>query len=154
SLSALLQKHHFEPWAANWHLPELQAEESAGLGFGITILLGLSLLAISLGRGRSSEPRAARSTDLIQRLVCLAPWVSLFYVMTKLNLSSAVRYLAAYYPLLCAGLLLSPRHAGLVGRTWWRCWAFFAFGLAGLVLVISPDRPLWPSAWFFQSYGS
>jgi hypothetical protein len=154
SLAALFQKHHFEPWAANWHLPEMQFEESAGLGFGITILLGLSLLAVNLGRLRSNKPKAARSTDLMQRLVCLAPWLSLFYVMTKLNLSAAVRYLAAYYPLLCAGLLWSPRHADLVRRTWWRSWAFFSFGLAGLLLVISPDRPLWPAEWFFERYGT
>ena len=154
SLAALFRKNHFEPGAANWHLPEMQVEESAGLGFGVTILLGLSLLAVVLGRRGRDKPPAAPSGDLVTRLVCVAPWVSLLFLMTKLSLSGSVRYLAPYYPLLCMGLLLSPTQAALVRRSWWRSWAFFSCGLAGLLLVISPARPLWPAGWFFQHYGS
>ena len=42
----------------------------------------------------------------------------------------------------------------MIRRSWWRSWAFFSCGLAGLLLVTSPARPLWPAAWFFQHYGS
>jgi len=154
SLVALFRKHNFEPGAVNWHLPETQVEESAGLGFGITIQIGLSLVIISFGRGKMKEPKIARSDEFVQRLVCLAQWLRLFYVMTKLSLSGSVRYLAAYYPLLCAGLLRSPRNAGLVRQTWWRGWAYFSCGLAGLVLIVSPARPLWPAGWFFKRYGA
>ena len=28
------------------------------------------------------------------------------------------------------------------------------FGLSGLLLVLSPARPLWPAGWFFQHYAS
>jgi hypothetical protein len=154
SLVSLFHQHNFEPGARNWHLNETQVEESAGLGFGVTILLGLSLVYTSFGRGKLNERKIARSSEFVQRLICVAPWLSLFYVMTKLSLSGSVRYLAAYYPLLCAGLLRSPRHAGLFRRTWWRWWAYFSFVLAGLVLVISPARPLWPAGWFFDRYGS
>jgi hypothetical protein len=52
------------------------------------------------------------------------------------------------------GLLLNPGHAALFRQKWWRSWAFLSCGLAGLVLVISPARPLWPAEWFFQHYGS
>jgi hypothetical protein len=52
------------------------------------------------------------------------------------------------------GLLLSAAQGGLVKRTWWRSWALFSCGLAGLVLVISPARPLWPAEWFLHRYGS
>ena len=152
SLAALFRKHVFEPGASNWHLHEVQMEESAGLGFGVTILLGLSLLAVLLGRRGRDKPSAALPGDLVTKLVCIAPWFSVFYVMTKLSYSGSVRYLACYYPLLGMGLLLSPAQGEIVRRKWWRSWAIFACVLAALVLVISPARPLWPAEWFFQHY--
>ena len=152
-LTALLERH-FETSAAHWRLPEIQVEDGAGAGFGITILLGLSLLAVSLARSRQAKPQSSPSRSLALRLVCLAPWISLLYAMTKLNLSSGARFLAAYYPLLAMGLLLSPSQALLTRRRWWRSWALFSFGLAALLLVVSPARPLWPARWFFQHYGS
>jgi hypothetical protein len=152
SLAALLQKY-FEPAAAQWRLPELQVEEGAGLGFGITILLGLSVLAVVIGRKRHDKPQPALSGNLVLRLTCLAPWVSLLFLMTKLNTTGGVRYLAAYYPMLAMGLLLSSAQAGLIQRNWWRSWALLSFALAGALLVISPARPLWPAGWFFRHYG-
>jgi hypothetical protein len=152
SLTALVQRH-FESGADRWKLPEMQLEDSAGLGFGLTILLGLSLLAVGFGR-RRRDKEVARVGGLVAPLVCIAPWFSLLYVMTKLNLSGAIRILAPYYALLSIGLLLSPAHARLVRRSWWRAWAFFSCGLAVLLLIISPARPLWPAQWFFQHYSS
>ena len=153
SLGALLEKH-FEPAVAHWRLPEMQVEEWAGLGFGVTILLGLSLLAAVIGHRKQDGPQAAASGSLAKRLLCLSPWVSLFYVMTKLNLSSGARYLAPYYPLLSLGLLLSPFQEVVIRRRWWRSWALFSCGLAGLLLVLSPARPLWPAEWFIQRHSS
>jgi hypothetical protein len=153
SLAALYRKHWFEPGSADWHSPEIQVEESAGMGFGVTILLGLSLLAVLIGRRQQGQPPVALRGDLVTKLVCLVPWLSLLYVMRKLSFEGSVRYLASYYPLLCMGLLLSPAHDGLVRRTWWRSWAIFSCVLAALVLVISPARPLWPAGWFFRHYG-
>jgi hypothetical protein len=151
-LGALVQRH-FENGATRWKLHEMQMEEWAGLGFGITILLGLSLLAVVLRRRRRDRVPAARSGDLVTRLVCLAPWLSFLFSMTKLNLVSAVRILAPCYALLGMGLLISPAQGEVVRRKWWRSWAFFSCGLAGLLLVISPARPLWPAEWFFHHYG-
>jgi hypothetical protein len=150
SLAALWDKQ-FGPGVT--HLHELQVEEGAGLGFGMTILLGLSLLAVVLKGKQRAEPQAAPSGSLVLRSVCLAPWVSLLFLMAKVDFCSLPRYLAAYYPLLGMGLLRSPAQAGLVRRSWWRTWAFFSCGVAGLLLVISPARPLWPAAWFFEHYG-
>jgi hypothetical protein len=151
SLAARFQAYSFEPGARNWHLIELQVEESAGAGFGVTVLIGLSVLGVVLRSGRNKS--GPSSGDLVTRLVCIAPWISVAYMMTKLNLGGGPRYLATYYPLLSMGLLLSPAQAGLIGRTWWRSWALFSFGLAGLLLVISPARPLWPAGWFWGHYG-
>ena len=154
SLVALFRKHLFEEGATNWHLPEIQVEESAGVGFGVTTLLALSvMLAVVISRRAQVKMHAPLSGDLVTKLVCITPWISLFYVMTKLSLSGAARYLAPYYPLLCVGLLLSPAHEEVVGRKWWRSWAVFTCALAAIVLVLSPARPLWPSGWFFRHYG-
>ena len=153
SLAELFRKHSFEPGARNWHLGEIQVEESAGLGFGMTMLLGLSALAVAVGGRRQGKAQAAARGDLVARLVCIAPWLSLLSVMVKLGLGGAVRYLAPFYPLLTMELLLSPAQAGLVRRTWWRAWALFSCGLAGLLLLFSPARPLWPAGWFIEHYG-
>jgi hypothetical protein len=152
SLKALFAKHGFEPSAANFHLPEIQVEESAGVGFGVMMLLGLSLVAACWWR-RGRDKQAGPSGDLVTRLVCIAPWISLLFLMAKLNLSGVTRYLAPYYPLLSMGLLLSPAQAGLTRRGWWRSCALFSCGLALLLVVISPARPLWPAGWFVEQYG-
>lgn len=153
SLAALMQRH-FEAAASRWKLSEVQVEEYAGLGFRVTILLGLSVLAVVLGRRRQHKPRAVLSRDLVMRLVCVAPWLSLLFTITNWNLTCLDRILAPYYPLLSMGLLISRTQLELVRQAWWRQWAFLSFGLAGLLLVVSPARPLWPAGWFFHHYGS
>jgi hypothetical protein len=150
---ALMQRH-FENGAARWRLSEVQVEEFAGLGFGVTTLLGLSVLAVVFGRWRQVKLQAARFRDPVLRLVCVAPWLSLLCMMTKWNLTGLDRILTPYYPLLSMGLLISPTQLELVRRTWWQRWALLSFGLAGLLLVISPARPLWPAGWFFEHYSS
>ncbi|OQC25441.1 MAG: hypothetical protein BWX68_01516 [Verrucomicrobia bacterium ADurb.Bin063] len=113
SLTALLEQH-FEPGAAHWRLLELQVEEEAGMGFGLTTLLGLSLLAMVIGRERIVRSGTAQPGDWVKRLVCLSAWISLIFAMRKLNLSGGPRYLVGYYPLLVMGLLLSPVHSGRI----------------------------------------
>ena len=151
SLTTLLERH-FELAAAHWRLPEIQVEDGAGLGFGMTILLGLSFLAATLVRSQRAKLQAVPSGHLVRRLACLAPWVSLFYAMMKLNLSSGPRFLAPYYPLLSMGLLLTPAQAGLVKRRWWRAWAWLSYGLAGSLLILSPARPLWPASMVLPTF--
>jgi hypothetical protein len=106
-----------------------------------------------IGRGGRGKPLASLSCGLVTKLVCITPWLSLLFLMTKLSATGAVRYLAAYYPLLSMGLLLNSAQEGIVRRKWWRSWALFSWGLAGLVVVISPARPLWPAGWFVRNYG-
>jgi hypothetical protein len=144
----------FEAGGERWKLPEIQLEEYAGLGFGLTVLLGLGMLAIFLGNRKAGKAEVAPFGEPVMRVLCIAPWLSLLYMLTNWNLTCLDRILAPYYPLLVMSLLLSPRQVELVRRAWWRRWAFVAFGLAGLLLVLSPARPLWPAGWFFQHYGA
>jgi hypothetical protein len=186
-LAALLQAH-FEPSLAHWKLAEIQEEETASLGFGLTVLLVLSLWAVR-HKGKenagASAPTAtasdkgllswcgrrgneslinsiSRSFKLLIRdslprllhslgLVCLAPWISLLFVIAMINFGG-VRYLTCYVPLLIMGLLREPAQAGLTRRRWWQGAALLTCGLASLLLILSPARPLWPAHWFFQRY--
>ena len=151
SLVAQLQKY-FEPAAAHWRLDEMQVEEAAGWGFGLTILLGLSVAAAAIRQARGLDSPGARRGGLVERLVCVAPWVSMVFVLGKLGISCGARYLAPYYLLLVMGLLRNHAQAALLRRSWWRAGAFVAMGLAGLLLVISPARPLWPARWFCEHF--
>ena len=153
SMRVLLEKH-FEPGAAHWKLPEIQQEEDAGLGFGVTVLFALSVAAVLLRHRRKESGSALAGNDLWTRLLCFAPWISLLYLMSKLNMTGAVRYLAAYYPLLAMGLLRLPGHDVVVRQRWWRIWAGITCVLAALLLMVSPARPLWPARWFLEHYGS
>jgi len=151
-LAALLQAH-FEPREAHWTLEEIQVEETAGLGFGLTALLALSLCAVRRMRKQNAGARASTSGDEVLRLVCLAPWISLLFVIAMINFGG-VRYLTCYVPLLIMGLLREPAQAWLTRRRWWQSAALLTCGLAGLLLILSPARPLWPAHWFFQRYGA
>ena len=75
----------------------------------MTILLGPERVGgRSWGADGKTKPQAALPGDLVARLVCIAPWISLLFLMTKLNMSGAVRYLASYYPLLSHGPAAEP----------------------------------------------
>ena len=67
------RQRHFESGASRWKLPEMQLEELAGLGFGVSVLLGLTVLWVVVGRRRRDEPQATLSSDPIMRWVCIAP---------------------------------------------------------------------------------
>jgi hypothetical protein len=70
------------------------------------------------------------------------------FVLGKLGISCGARYLAPYYLLVVMGLLRNDTQATLLKQGWWRMGAYIAMGLSGLLLVVSPARPLWPARWF------
>ena len=63
----------------------------------------------------------------------------------KSGLTTAARLIAPYYPLLLPLLLLHPAQSEVIRRRWWRAMAGGVFILAFVVLILSPDRPLWPA---------
>ncbi|HEX3799551.1 MAG TPA: hypothetical protein VH413_12700 [Verrucomicrobiae bacterium] len=142
-LKAKLEEN-FEPSQAHIVLRELQMEETAGLGFGVSLLLIFSLVATwKYSRTRTILPRPPNG--LWHWALVLSPWFSLAVFMAKSGLSSEARLATPYYGLLMP-LLLSPRSLERIVQTlWWRTGALIVFLLAAVVLILSPPRPLWPA---------
>jgi hypothetical protein len=102
-------KESFEPSGADLWLPELQNEESVGLGFGVSCLVLVSAVAgWRLRRGANGGPRAAgigRSEAIWLRLT---PYVAAFGYCYKATLGTAARIFTPYYaPLLPMETILS-----------------------------------------------
>jgi hypothetical protein len=60
-------------------------------------------------------------------------------------MSNGARLIAPYYPLLLPLLVLGRGQCVIVRRRWWRLSAAAVVGMAALVLVVTPGRPLWPA---------
>jgi hypothetical protein len=140
------------PMVANFEkgfvlLGELPTEDWAGFGFGLSVLLVVSLLA-SFG-ARSARSQGRVSSRLIPRgvrwCVLVAPWLSLLAYCMKSGMVGPGRLISPYYPLLLPGLLVGVGQADIVRRRWWRAMVGGVLLLALLVLVLTPGRPLWPA---------
>jgi hypothetical protein len=71
--------------------------------------------------------------------------VSLAAYCLKSGMTTAARLIAPYYPLVLPSLLISPAQLEIIRRGWWRVMAGGVLILAFVVLILSPDRPLWPA---------
>jgi hypothetical protein len=140
------------PMAANFEegfylLPELPTEDWAGFGFGSSLLLLISISAVFFIRrpaGKIAAPVLAIPSRL-RFCVLLAPWIALLAYGMKSGMVTPQRIVAPYYPLLLPALLAGAGQSQIVRRCWWRVLAGSTLVLAFIVLVLSPDRPLWPA---------
>jgi hypothetical protein len=139
-LSLRLHQTVVEPEVAEFKLEEMQMEESAGLGFGVTVLLILSVGATL--RFPSAVARAPSSIWLTS--VRLAPLVSLLALLSQSEVYPISRILAPYYALLLPALLAGPGQERLVRRRWWRAAAGMVCLLALGLVITTPPRPLFP----------
>ncbi|MES2924217.1 MAG: hypothetical protein V4819_21885 [Verrucomicrobiota bacterium] len=137
-------EQHFEGGGAPFNFAEMEMEERAGLGFGVSLLL----IPVLLSRIR---PRWLARNEWLAALMSpawLVPasaWLVTLYFFTQAGLGCPARYLAPSYVLLVAPLLRLPRAGELIGRRWWRGLAYLGFALAALLLIATPPRPLWPA---------
>ena len=143
-LSAELHAN-MEPELASFHLPEMQVEESAGLGAGLTLLL-LALLARKIWAGEI-RPRKWLSVEM---LLTLAAWAGVGVFMLQVGSTGPARYLLPFYPLLVVPILTGTTAADFFRNRRWRGAALAAFGVAALLVVLSPARPLWPAIWVLR----
>lgn len=132
---------------AGYHwLPELPTEDWAGVGLGLSVLLTLALVAAFLRRRKSLvEPRKLAIPRWIRRGTLGGAWVALLAYGMKSGMVTPQRLIAPYYPLLLPLLLLPAGHAFVLRQRWWRAATALSILLATIILVISPDRPLWPA---------
>jgi hypothetical protein len=144
-LSLTLHEPFTETGAPEFHAAQMQMEESAGFGFGPTLLLAVSAIAAAFCCRRSFFQFQVNSVNgLWQAGLVLAPWVAAFALLSQSTVAPIARIIAPYYILLLPLLLRAPCHEQFVRKIWWRASAFFVFILAAGLLIISPARPLFP----------
>jgi len=125
------------------HWGELQIEEEAGVGLGIFLFAGLFIVG---GMGaRVAEPGliAARNSQALW--IVGAGAVAWSAYMSKMGSEATSRLIAAYYPLLIAGILVMVALDGrIVRRRVFRWGGFLAMLSALPLLILCPARPLFP----------
>jgi hypothetical protein len=133
-------------------IDEIQMEESGGVGVGI---MACVFLMIGL-RWWAGTARPGLVTRLDRKFlpVLIGTWVAVFVLMAKLGNEGFARMLTPYYPLLIAGVLVLVSLDGAVIRLFiCRIFAGFAIGLALILIIISPARPLFPVNWAVYAMG-
>ena len=144
-LSLRLHEAFVEPEAAEFRAGEMQTEEGAGLGFGVTLLFFISVAFAAVKRGKSVLNLQPGSTGAAwQSALRLAPWISLLALLSQSEVYPIDRILAPYYALLLPLFLANPAHEPLVKKTAWRMAALAGFVMAAGLLLVSPARPLFP----------
>jgi hypothetical protein len=154
--NALTILPHFivAPMSANFEqgfhlIGELPTEDLAGLGFGLSILLLVSFVATRFVKRADSVENKFLLHSVIPREFCwfvlVAPWIALIAYGMKSGMVTPQRIIAPYYLLLLPGLLLGAGQSQIIRRCWWKMLAGGVLALAFVVLILSPDRPLWPA---------
>jgi hypothetical protein len=136
----------FEPTGAVFGLPEIQGEEWAGLGAGITYLVLLALLLSSLPGKASGEKTDWRTIALLLALFGAA----LLFYFAKTGLFTVARHISVYYVFFIGIALLGAKAGHVVRRKIWMTAALCAMLTTAVMLVITPSRPLWPANWVFS----
>ena len=139
-----LQQTLTEPPAAGLQAQQMQIEEGAGLGFGITLFLAVSVVIAAVSSRKWPALFDSRET-VWKTAIILSPWISTFALITQSEVYAVGRVLAPYYALLLPFLLGFPAHEQLVKKFAWRAGAFLVFMLAAGLVIICPARPLFPA---------
>ncbi len=123
---------------------EMQIEEVAGIGLGLTafagLILGMGLTNRIILRRKGADPAATHGG-----WIAAGAWVAVLVYMSKIGSESGPRLIAAYYPLLLAGVLRLASLDGLVtGRRLFKTVGWCAVLSAFPLIILNPARPLFP----------
>jgi len=140
-----------ESGAVDFHTEEMPVEENAGLGFGVCLILLLSVVA-AIGHRGTLVGRGRVDARLAWWLASLRwlPLAALLALLSQSQVAAIARILTPYYALLLPVCLAGPGQAWVVRQHWWRAAVAMSFLLAALLLVISPPRPLFPAITIFS----
>ncbi len=130
-------------------LGEMPTEDWAGLGFGVSVLVVVSVAAGLCYRNSSralplSSNPAIQQSNLWRRAVLIAPWIALLAYCMKTGMVTPARLITPYYPLLLPALLIGAAQSRVVRHRWWQVAAGLVLALALAALIVTPPRPLWP----------
>ncbi len=145
----------FEQGGARFSVSDFQGEESAGIGFGLTWLLVISLLLALRTKNLSTNhhhPSDARRRTY-QFIIAFIFLISLLAYFSRAGMSTVGRHIAPFYPFFFALLLSGPRQARVVSLRTWRWLAAFAAISTLAMVIIVPSRPLWPSQTLLAGVG-
>jgi len=135
----------FEPGAAHLNLPEMQTEETAGLGFGLSVLLLLTACATAFARRPPPLPARPVVSKLFLAALMGSAWLAPIPLLTVSGATTPARYLTPEYAWMIPVFLLRQSGDWTMRNHWWRHAGMAVFAIAGLLVIISPARPLWPA---------
>lgn len=147
---------NFETSGGHFQVGEMVIEEDAGLGFGVTILLLVGVVAACRTSPQDRQRNRPENPfeHAIRILILVSPYVGLFVFATKSGLSGGSRIIAPYYPLLMPLLLIRDSHSRLIKKRWWKRLAMVVvFILAGILMIVQPARPFWPANYILPNIG-
>jgi hypothetical protein len=143
-LESSLRAVMVEPQAYEFSVGDMQIEENAGLGFGVSMLVIVSFLRVRFCLRAKTGGRCDNDSAWLVFLRW-SPAIALLALMTQYGLSLFGRILTPYYALLLPIILAGAGHERLMKERWWRSAAFTVFLIAAGLLVVSPARPLFPA---------
>ena len=118
-------------------------ETNAGIGAGICLLTGLTLLAA--WRLRRSPGGSAGETRPPGRFLRLVPWFLLLIFMAKVGTVQSARHLSPYYILLFPLLLCQPGISRVVRQRWWQLTSLGLMLVTLIMVAMIRERPLFPA---------
>ena len=142
----------FEERGAKFAVPDFQAEELSGTGFGLTVLLVASLL-MALRIKAPEAPAIMKDTRrrrIAWNIAAITFSLALLAYFSRAGMTTVGRHIAPFYPFFFALTLCGRRQDIVVSSRAWHWLAIAAVATAVFMVIITPSRPLWPAKTVFS----